>query len=154
MILEVYTDGSCYKQLSIGGWGVYISFNNKQIQFSGSCTCKSSIAAELIAILKALEYIEFYIDDFDKIEIFTDCDFIAKIAQEYESKNKPTYRTKTALKYKHLVNQLFGYISMFDIKWNIVKSHRGIKGNEIADHLAKKAAKIRIEQEKGAKAPL
>ncbi len=149
MKLEVYTDGSCFEHLSIGGWGVYIVFNNKHIQFSGSCSCKSSVSAELIAVLKALEYIEFYIDDFDTIEIFTDCDYIVKAAREYNSKKKASYRTKTSLKHKSLMEQLFGYMTIFDIEWKIIKSHRGIKGNEIADNLAKKAAKIIIEQKRG-----
>ncbi len=149
MKLEVYTDGSCFEDLSIGGWGVYIVLNNKKIQFSGSCSCKNSISAELTAILKALEYIEYYLYDIETIEIFTDCDFIAKIAKQFNAKKKGFYRTKTSLKHKNLVDQLFGYMSMFNIKWNVVKSHRGIKGNEIADALAKKAARISIKQRIG-----
>ena len=149
MKLEVYTDGSCFENYSIGGWGVYIVSNDQKIQFSGPCSCKSSLYAELVAILKALEYIEYYLYDVEIINIFTDCDFIAKIANQYSTKKKSLYRSKSTLKHKKLLNQILDYASTFKIEWHVVKSHRGIKGNEIADSLAKKAALISIKQKMG-----
>ncbi len=149
MDLEVYTDGSCYEEHTIGGWGVYIVFGNRKIQFSGSLSCTSSFSAELIAILKAFEYIESYLSDIETINLFTDCDFIAKVAQDFSKGKRGFYRTKTTLKYKNLIDQVFAYTSMYNIKWYVVKSHRGVKGNEIADNLAKKAARIRIKQKRG-----
>jgi len=153
MKLEVYTDGSCFENYSIGGWGVYIVSDDQKIQFSGPCNCKSSLYSELVAILKALEYIEYYLYDVETIEIFTDCDFIAKIASQYSSKKKSIYRSKSTLKYKKLLNQVLGYTSIFQIEWHVVKSHRGVEGNEIADNLAKKAALISIKQKMGANPP-
>ncbi len=149
MDLEVYTDGSCYEEHAIGGWGVYIVFGNRKIQFSGSCSCSSSFFAELIAILKALEYIESYLFDIETINLYTDCDYIAKVAKQFARGKRGFYRTKTTLKYKNFIDQIFAYTSIYDIRWNIVKSHRGIKGNEIADSLAKKAARISIKQKGG-----
>ncbi len=149
MKLEVYTDGSCFENYSIGGWGVYIVSDDQKIQFSGPCNCKSSLYVELVAILKALEYIEYYLYDVEAIEIFTDCDFIAKIANQYSSKKKGLYRSKSTLKYKKLLDQVLGYTSIFQIEWHVVKSHRGVEGNEIADNLAKKAALISIKQKMG-----
>ncbi len=148
MKIEVYTDGSYFEKHSTCGWGVYIKSEKGQIKFSGCCNCDNSLYVELLAVLKALEYIESYVYDVTIIDIFTDCDFIVKVADSYRAKRGVIYRTKSTLRYKKLINQILGYTSIFNIKWNAVKSHRGIKGNEIADTLAKKAVFLNLKQKR------
>ncbi len=148
MKIEVYTDGSYFENHSLCGWGVYIKSKTGHTEFSGSCNCDNPLYVELLAVLKALEYIEYYIYNVTTIEIFTDCDFIVKIVNSYKTKKGGFYRAKSALKFKNLVNQILGYTSIFPIKWNIVKSHRGIAGNEIADNLAKKAVFSHLKQKR------
>ena len=148
MKIEVYTDGSYFENYSLCGWGVYIESKTRQTKFSGSCNCDNPLYVELLAVLKAFEYIEYYIYDVTTIEIFTDCDFIVKIASSYKTKRRGLYRAKSTLKFKKLINQILGYTSIFKVKWNVVKSHRGIIGNEIADNLAKKAVLLHLKQKR------
>ncbi|AEA34364.1 ribonuclease H family protein [Hippea maritima] len=149
MIVEVYTDGSCFEKHSIGGWGVYIIFNKKEIKFSGFAECSSSTSMELIAALKALEYLHQYSDEIEEIEFYIDCDYTAKLMKELKSKDKISFRSKTSFRNRKTLMLLAHYAAMFKINWHTVKSHRGIKGNEIADSLAKKAAKLGIERKRG-----
>ncbi len=147
MDLSVYTDGSCFIESKIGGWGVYISINNnKTIEFSGSHACLDPLTMELFAIVKALEYIDTFIVDSSlttTINIFTDCNYIVKLLKQKNRLNKINFplRDKISKKNKLLLFEISNlHEQIGSINWLYIKSHSGIKGNEIADRLAKKAA--------------
>ncbi|WP_084042290.1 RNase H family protein [Hippea sp. KM1] len=146
MIVKVYTDGSCFDSYSIGGWGVYIVFEDREVRFSGYNECQNSTSMELIAVLKALEYLSYHKEEIESVEFFVDCDYTVKLMKEFKAKEKISFRTKTSFKNRKTLLMLTHYASQLNINWHIVKSHRGIKGNEIADQLAKKAAKLRIKE--------
>jgi ribonuclease HI len=150
MKVTIYTDGSCFQAQESGGWGVYLIQNsNKTIAFSGSKKCKDSVEMELLAISKALEYLNAFLMHIDNLDvvIYTDCDYIVKLINKKNRLSKRTFpiKDKTSKRYKQLLFDICNYQdNIKSIKWNIVKSHSGIKGNEIADSLAKKAAKKSI----------
>jgi len=144
--VTVYTDGSCFDKLGMGGWGVYIVQDDQTtIEFSGYARCSDSITMELLAIAKAFEYIHsfcIHIHDTDVV-IYTDCDYMVKLAHARRKKNKPMFplRDKISRRNKQLLFEICNYIDDFrSVTWMNVKSHRGVQGNEIADALARKAA--------------
>ncbi len=152
MEVLVYTDGSCFDELKIGGWGVYIvKEEGKSVEFSGHSRCKDSISMELLAISKAFEYIHAfcgYVRTLDVV-VYTDCDYIVKLANKRIQSGRAMFplRDKTSRRHRQLLFEICNYLEEFgSVRWVSVKSHSGIEGNEIADRLARRAAKRFAEQ--------
>ncbi len=147
MNITVYTDGSCFKKSESGGWGVYmIQDDRKTINFSGHSKCKDSITMELLAIAKSFEYIYSFLSHLRPINVivYTDCDYIVKLAAKKKSTGKAIFplRDKISKQNKRILFDICNYANIFSsIEWILVKSHSGIEGNEIADRLARNAAK-------------
>ena len=57
-MINVYTDGACSGNPGIGGWGVVILDNNKEILLNGGDQLTTNNKMELTAAIKALEYFE------------------------------------------------------------------------------------------------
>lgn len=147
MDISVYTDGSCFKEIESGGWGVYmVQDNKKTLNFSGHSKCRDSITMELLAIAKSFEYIDSFLSHLHPINVvvYTDCSYIVKLAAKKKSMGKTIFplRDKISKRNKRILFDICNYANIFSsVEWILVKSHSGIKGNEIADRLAKNAAK-------------
>ena len=57
-MINIYTDGACSGNPGIGGWGVVILENNKEILLNGGDQHTTNNKMELTAAIKALEYFE------------------------------------------------------------------------------------------------
>ena len=57
-MIYIYTDGACSGNPGIGGWGVVILDNNKEILLNGGDQHTTNNKMELTAAIKALEYFE------------------------------------------------------------------------------------------------
>ena len=55
--IEIYTDGSCIGNPGPGGWGAVIFIDGKEIELSGSEEDTTNNRMEMMAIIKALEWI-------------------------------------------------------------------------------------------------
>ena len=59
MKVTIYTDGACSGNPGIGGWGaVMITSNNETILLHGGLSDTTNNQMELIAVIKALEYLK------------------------------------------------------------------------------------------------
>ncbi len=147
MDIVIYSDGSCFQQAGIGGWGVYMLINgNKTVSFSGHTRCKNSISMELFAILKAFEYTTEFFSHIEtlNVKLYTDCDYIIKLMKKKEKSQRETVpiKDKTTKRNRQIIFDICNMQDRFtSIEWILIKAHSGIKGNEIADRLAKTAAK-------------
>lgn len=140
----IFTDGSCPKNPGYGGAGVVIfppinKVNNKPIELSYPIDgITTNIAAEIGAILKAIEWINNNIKNKkERIILFSDC---KPVIDSILNRTNPYH-------YGHIIrliqNKICNLINVPEIYW--IKSHIGIKGNEIADKIARQAAQIAIE---------
>ena len=71
-MINIYTDGACSGNPGIGGWGVVILDNKKEILLNGGDHHTTNNKMELTAAIKALEYFEIKKD----LIIYTDSKYV------------------------------------------------------------------------------
>ena len=71
-MINIYTDGACSGNPGIGGWGVVILDNNKEILLNGGDQHTTNNKMELTAAIKALEYFEIK----KELIIYTDSKYV------------------------------------------------------------------------------
>ena len=136
----VYTDGACSGNPGPGGWGVTIKIEDKTFEIFGGEDNTTNNRMELVAAIKALEYL----DESHKITLYTDSNYvkdgITKWIFNWKKNNWKTSSKKT-VKNSDLWIQLDEIQSKREVKWNWIKGHAGNLGNERADELARMGIK-------------
>ncbi|MBO8161255.1 MAG: ribonuclease H [Thermosipho sp. (in: Bacteria)] len=139
-IVKAYVDGSFEPPGKIGAGIVILSNNHieKYYKFITKYPEHRNVTGEIVAALLAFKYAK--MEKIKQIEILYDYEGIKKWATG-------EWKTKTDItkKYKEMYNMYSKYI---DIKFSKIKSHSGNKYNELADKLAKEAAKKMITKVK------
>lgn len=146
----VFTDGSSYDQLNIGGWGclVYPDFDFKRynkLEFNGRTTGDvTSNTMELIAVINAIKHLP----KNSSITIFTDSRYIifgATYGIHIWPKNNWISRRGFNIHHKSLWIDFHNLIKKYehiDVKW--VKGHHEDPDNWRADTLARLGTKNKI----------
>ena len=137
-MIEIYTDGACSGNPGIGGWGVIIVKENKEIvSLSGGKDNTTNNRMELTAAIHGLKYF----NQNTNLKIFTDSQYVKNGIELWISKwKKNGWKTasKKPVKNKDLWLELDTEITKHKILWKWVKGHAGNKYNEKADVLARK----------------
>ena len=136
-MINIYTDGACSGNPGIGGWGVVILFNKKEILLNGGNQLTTNNKMELTAAIKALEYFETKKD----LTIYTDSKYVKDGIESLIinwKKNGWKTSTKKIVKNKELWIQLDNLMKKHNVIWKWVKGHAGFEFNEKADELARK----------------
>lgn len=143
----IYTDGSSRGNPGAGGWGASISFpNNKVVEIGGAEGHTTNNRMELMAILKALEYLRDNVDLLENgeiAEINTDSAYslngITKWIYGWFKNDWQTSEGKPVAN-KDLWEPIYQLIWFFKPKCEIlftkVSGHAGVLGNERADLIA------------------
>ena len=136
----VYTDGACSGNPGPGGWGATIKIDRETFEIYGGEDNTTNNRMELIAAIKALEYL----NENHKITLYTDSNYvkdgITKWIFNWKKNNWKT-STKKPVKNSDLWIQLDEIQNKREVKWNWVKGHAGNLGNERADELARMGIK-------------
>ena len=136
----VYTDGACSGNPGPGGWGATIKIGDETFEIFGGEDNTTNNRMELIAAIKALEYL----NENHKITLYTDSSYvkdgITKWIFNWKKNNWKT-STKKPVKNSDLWIQLDEIQNKREVKWNWVKGHAGNLGNERADELARMGIK-------------
>ncbi len=136
-MINVYTDGACSGNPGIGGWGVVILDNNKEILLNGGDQHTTNNKMELTAAIKALEYFEIRKD----LIIYTDSKYVKDGIESWIinwKKNGWKTTAKKPVKNKELWISLDELMKKHNINWKWVKGHDGNIHNEKADYLARR----------------
>ena len=137
---RVYTDGACSGNPGPGGWGATIKLGDETFEIFGGEDNTTNNRMELIAAIKALEYL----NENHKITLYTDSNYvkdgITKWIFNWKKNNWKT-STKKPVKNSDLWIQLDEIQNKREVKWNWVKGHAGNLGNERADELARMGIK-------------
>lgn len=132
----VYTDGACSGNPGPGGWGATIKIDRETFEIYGGEDDTTNNRMELIAAIKALEYL----NESYEITLYTDSNYvkdgITKWIFNWKKNNWKTSSKKT-VKNSDLWIQLDAIQEKRKVNWNWVKGHSGNIGNERADELAR-----------------
>ena len=132
----VYTDGACAGNPGPGGWGATIKIDDETFEIFGGEDNTTNNRMELIAAIKALEYL----NESYEITLYTDSNYvkdgITKWIFNWKKNNWKTSSKKT-VKNCDLWIQLDTIQEKRKVTWNWVKGHSGNIGNERADELAR-----------------
>ena len=132
----VYTDGACSGNPGPGGWGATIKIDRETFEIYGGEDNTTNNRMELIAAIKALEYL----NESYEITLYTDSNYvkdgITKWIFNWKKNNWKTSSKKT-VKNCDLWIQLDTIQEKRKVTRNWVKGHSGNIGNERADELAR-----------------
>ena len=137
-MIEIFTDGACSGNPGIGGWGVVIIFENKEVIYlNGGENSTTNNRMELAAAINALKYFE----KSTNISLVTDSKYVKEGIESWIinwKKNGWKTSAKKEVKNKELWIQLDNQILNHKINWHWIKGHSGNTYNEEADRLARK----------------
>ena len=143
-MINVYTDGSCLGNPGNGGWAFLIE-EEKDIRYrAGFEKNTTNNQMELIAAIKALEFLNKYND----ITINTDSNYVKEGITSWIfnwKKNNWKTSTKQLVKNRELWERLDNLCEKKNISWCWVKAHNTSEFNNQVDELARKAAESLTE---------
>jgi ribonuclease HI len=134
----MYTDGACRGNPGPGGWGVIMSYRERNKTLSGFDPQTTNNRMELTAAIEGLRALSRACD----IELKTDSKYVLQGISEWIGVWKSNgWKTaaKKPVKNVDLWQLLDEQVKKHKISWHWVKGHAGIKGNEMADQLANQA---------------
>ncbi len=143
-MINVYTDGSCLGNPGNGGWAFLIA-EEKDIRYrAGFEKNTTNNQMELIAAIKALEFLNKYND----ITINTDSNYVKEGITSWIfnwKKNNWRTSTKKQVKNRELWERLDNLCEKKNVSWCWVKAHNTSEFNNQVDELARKAAESLTE---------
>jgi len=149
--VQVYTDGSCNTKLKIGAWAALILIDEEQIVLQNIELETTNNRMELQAVISAINYINEKFD-VDKIDIFTDSQYVTNILIRKDKLSTSDFITKKGniLNNSDLLKQLILQIETNNIQFIKVKAHQkignGTDYNIFVDKLSRKLARDYIEK--------
>ncbi len=117
----VYTDGACSGNPGPGGWGATIKIGDETFEIFGGEDNTTNNRMELIAAIKALEYL----NENHKITLYTDSNYVKDgITKWIFNWKKNNWKTsaKKPVKNSDLWIQLDEIQNKREVKWNWVKA--------------------------------
>ena len=134
----MYTDGACRGNPGPGGWGVILSYRDRDKKLSGYDPETTNNRMELTAAIEGLRALNRACD----IDLYTDSKYVIQGINGW-IENWKTNGWKTAAKKPVKNADLWQLLHQQDknhrVNWHRVKGHAGIEGNELADALANQA---------------
>lgn len=158
--IDIYTDGACSGNPGPGGWGAIIITREETHEYSGGIEKTTNNQMELLAVVKALSYIDESLRDQliaygdSVIEVYSDSSYVVNTLTKGWLKKWLRNGFKTSkggnVSNVHLWKKLLVEIHRLthaggvSIEFTKVKGHSGDVNNEKADRLAK-AQVVRVK---------
>jgi ribonuclease HI len=133
--IEIYTDGACRGNPGPGGWGALLLYGDHRKTLHGGAPETTNNRMELTAAIEALNALK----GPREVILHTDSKYVMDgINQWMPAWKKRGWKTanKKPVKNQDLWQALDEAVSRHKIKWNWVRGHTGVEGNEEADALA------------------
>ncbi|MDP2385944.1 MAG: ribonuclease H [Bacteroidota bacterium] len=123
---EVFTDGSCHTQKCIGAWASIVFVDGQKTVLSGKEENTTHNRMEIVAVIKAIEYIQHNFTSIQNINIVSDSQYvIGLIGREvkFESKNFLT-NSGNEIRNIDLVKELLELNKKFHLQFIKIKAHQ------------------------------
>ncbi|PBQ34304.1 hypothetical protein CNR22_21855 [Sphingobacteriaceae bacterium] len=90
--IKIYTDGSCHTQLLCGAWAAIVFIGNEKIILKGEEAQTTHNRMELLAVIKAVDYLDQRAFQNSKVEICSDSQYVVNLLVRKEKlKQKKIY---------------------------------------------------------------
>ena len=125
--IQVYTDGSCHTQLCTGAWAAIIFMGDEKIILSGIENNTTHNQMELMAVIKAIEYIQKN-EPVAWVTIITDSQYVTGLQarqQKFIAKNF-TSKKGNEISNAALVKQLLALLDKVPVMIQKIKAHQKI----------------------------
>jgi ribonuclease HI len=124
--INIYTDGSCHTQYTIGAWAAILQIDGNEILLKEHELNTTHNRMELIAVLKAIEYLK--TNDLDKrdIHIFSDSQYVVHLIERKEKLRNQNFKSKSGnhLPNAELLELFLASIQDLAISFIKVKAHQ------------------------------
>ncbi|MBN1253212.1 MAG: ribonuclease HI [Bacteroidales bacterium] len=125
-IFEVFTDGSCNTKLNIGAWAAIIINNDTIKTISDYALETTNNRMELTAIIKAVEYIETNFENIEKIDLYSDSQYVVNLPEREKKFVENDFLTKKGeyIQNVDLVKKILDLYHKHNINFEKVKAHQ------------------------------
>jgi len=128
----IYTDGSCHTQTLKGGWAAIIFIDEEKVVLTGEATGTTHNRMELMAVIKAISYVQEKHPTVTAIRIISDSQYVVGLTARSEKLNARNFITKkgTEISNADLVKILLQFIATLPLSFTKIKAHQK-KDNEL-----------------------
>ena len=137
----IYTDGACSGNPGAGGYGAVILYGDIRRELSGGFKLTTNNRMELIAVIKALEYL----NQPCEIDLYSDSKYLVDTIKNgwvYNWQKNNWYRNKKEIALnRDLWEKLLDLLAIHNVNFIWVKGHNENIENEYCDFLARQAIK-------------
>ncbi|MBC7423179.1 MAG: ribonuclease HI [Ferruginibacter sp.] len=125
--IQVYTDGSCHTQLCIGAWAAIIFIGDVKIILSGIEKNTTHNRMELIAVIKAIEYIQ-QTEQAALITVVTDSQYVTGLQARQQKFIVQNFTTNKGNEISNatLVKELLALLDKVPVTLQKIKAHQKI----------------------------
>ena len=134
-MLKIYTDGACSGNPGPGGWAFVIPELGEEV--SGYYADTTNNKMEILAVSKALEYLNQFYPRRTEVEIITDSQYVIYTMTKGWKKNKNA-------EFWDVLEYYLGFFT--EVKWTWVKGHADNPYNQKCDKLAVDAHKLHANE--------
>jgi ribonuclease HI len=109
----IYTDGSCHTQHLCGGWAAIIFIDDQKVVLTGEETDTTHNRMELMAVIKAISYVQEKYPSVTNIRIISDSQYVVGLTDRSAKLLSNNFITKkgTEISNADLVKILLQYIA-------------------------------------------
>lgn len=138
-MITAYTDGGCWPNPGIGGWGAVVASDGEVKELYGGELESTNNRMELMGPIAALEFLPAG----SKILIYCDSQYvvlgITKWIKGWKAKDWKKSGRKPVVN-RELWERLDAACQRHTVRWQWIRGHTGIAGNERADELSRLGA--------------
>ena len=123
--IEIYTDGSCHTDSSLGAWAAILFCDGEKIELKGTETDTTHNRMELLAVINAIEYAD-TLQKQSLLTIYTDSQYVHLLPERMAKLKNNHFLTKkgTSIQNEDLVKHIILLLETHCLEFVKVKAHQ------------------------------